>query len=141
VRGCTGESKPMSTEYLNQLFSLDGKVALVTGGTGVLGGAMARGLAGAGAKGGVVGRRREHADAVVKQIEDAGGQALTLTADVMDETQLQSVRDTALAQWGHIDILVNAAGGNFAGAIILPNQAFADMSRAAFEQVMGLNLT
>ena len=55
--------------------------------------------------------------------------------------QLKGVRDAVLATWGHIDILVNAAGGNIPDAIIMPNQAFADMPRAAFEQVMGLNLT
>lgn len=131
----------MSTEYLAKLFSLEGKVAVVTGGTGVLGGAMAHGLAGAGAQVGIIGRRRELGETVVKQIESAGGQAIALPADVLDGKQLEAVRDMALAQWGHIDILVNAAGGNIPDAIIMPNQSFADMPRAAFEQVMGLNLT
>ena len=71
---------------LTDLFSLKGQVAIVTGGTGVLGGVMARGLARAGAKVGVLGRRREQAEAVVSLIESEGGAGLALPADVLDYT-------------------------------------------------------
>ena len=78
---------------LNELFSLDGQVAIVTGGTGVLGGVMARGLARAGAKVGVLGRRREQAEHIVAEIAAEGGAALALPADVLDRAQLEAARD------------------------------------------------
>ena len=74
-------------------FSLAGKVAIVTGGTGVLGGALARGLAGAGARVGILGRRAEQAALVANEITSAGGTALPLTADVLDRAQLLTARD------------------------------------------------
>lgn len=125
---------------LTELFSLDGQVAIVTGGTGVLGGAMAQGLAQAGARVGILGRRRERAEAVVAAIERAGGQALALPADVMDQKQLEAARATVLERWGRIDILVNAAGGNVPGATLSADRTFWDLPREAFAQVFELNL-
>ena len=101
---------------IGKLFSLQDRVAIVTGGTGVLGGAMAHGLAAAGAKVGILGRRAELATAVATAINDGGGRAIPLPADVLDPAQLQTARETILAEWGRIDILVNAAGGNVQGA-------------------------
>src|SRR5215470_12908402 len=109
---------------LNELFNLEGQVAVVTGGTGVLGGAMARGLALAGAKIGVLGRRREQAETTVRAIEAEGGTALALPADVLDRGQLEAARETVLERWGRIDILVNAAGGNMPGATLAPGRSF-----------------
>ena len=123
------------------LFSLDGKVAIVTGGTGVLGGAMARGLAAAGARVGVLGRRQANADAMVANIQAAGGQAMALPADVLDKEQLQAARAAVLDTWGSIDILINAAGGNMPGATVFGDLTFFDLSREAVEQVMALNFT
>lgn len=125
---------------LTELFSLDGQVAIITGGTGVLGGAMAHGLAQAGARVGILGRRRERAEAVVVEIEQAGGQALALPADVMDQAQLEAARATVLERWGRIDILVNAAGGNVAAATLSAERTFWDLPREAFAQVFELNL-
>lgn len=93
-------------------FSLKGKVAVVTGGTGVLGGAMARGLAAAGARVGVLGRRAEKAQEVADDIRAAGGTAMPLPADVLDEASLHGARQMVLDAWGQVDVLVNAAGGN-----------------------------
>ena len=125
---------------LTELFSLDGQVAIVTGGTGVLGGAMAHGLAQAGARVGILGRRQERAEAVVAEIERAGGQALALPADVMDQAQLEAARAAVLERWGRIDILVNAAGGNVPAATLSPDRTFWDLPREAFAQVFELNL-
>ncbi len=130
----------MTDTIIAKLFSLEGQVAIVTGGTGVLGGAMARGLAQAGAHVGILGRRKERADAVVAEIEAAGGQALALAADVLDRAQLEAARDAVLAQWGHIDILVNAAGGNVPAATLSEDKTFFDLPIDAFEQVFELNL-
>jgi NAD(P)-dependent dehydrogenase (short-subunit alcohol dehydrogenase family) len=125
---------------LSDLFSLEGQVAVVTGGTGVLGGVMARGLARAGAKVGVLGRRRDHAEAVVEAIAAAGGTALALPADVLDRAQLEAVRETVLTQWGRLDVLVNAAGGNMPAATLPPGQSFFDLPVEGMEPVIALNL-
>jgi NAD(P)-dependent dehydrogenase (short-subunit alcohol dehydrogenase family) len=122
-------------------FSLTDKVAIVTGGTGVLGSAFARGLAAAGAKVGILGRRRHKAEEIAEAIEQSGGTAVPLPADVLDKEQLKSARDLVLNTWGHADILVNAAGGNMPEAIIFGNVTFFDMPQEAFEKVMVLNLT
>jgi NAD(P)-dependent dehydrogenase (short-subunit alcohol dehydrogenase family) len=77
---------------LAQLFSLEGNVAIVSRGTGVLGGALARGLAAAGARG-QPGGRTQQATLLAEAIGQAGGAALPLTADVLDGAQLQAARD------------------------------------------------
>jgi NAD(P)-dependent dehydrogenase (short-subunit alcohol dehydrogenase family) len=87
--------------FMNELFSL--------------GGAMARGLARAGAKIGVLGRR-EQAEAAVQAITAEGGAALALAADVLNREQLEAARETVLERWGRLDILVNGAGGNMPAA-------------------------
>jgi NAD(P)-dependent dehydrogenase (short-subunit alcohol dehydrogenase family) len=125
---------------LQDLFSLEGQVAVVTGGTGVLGGAMARGLARAGAKVGVLGRRREQAEAAVAQIEAEGGCALALPADVLDRGQLETARDTIVEQWGRLDVLVNAAGGNMPAATLAPGRSFFDLPIEGMQPVIALNL-
>ncbi|MFN8421120.1 MAG: SDR family NAD(P)-dependent oxidoreductase [Anaerolineae bacterium] len=127
--------------FLDEQFSLQGKVAIVTGGTGVLGGAMARGLAHAGAKIGVLGRRTTLAESAAAEICAAGGDALALPADVLDKRQLEGARSAVLERWGRIDILINAAGGNTAAANVLPDGSFFGVSLAAMEQVMALNWT
>jgi NAD(P)-dependent dehydrogenase (short-subunit alcohol dehydrogenase family) len=127
-------------QTLNNLFSLQGRVAVVTGGTGVLGGAMARGLALAGAKVGVLGRRAEQAAEVVATIAAQGGEAIHLAADVLDRGQLEAACAAALARWGRIDILVNAAGGNVPAATVAGEQTFFGLPRDALQQVIDLNL-
>jgi NAD(P)-dependent dehydrogenase (short-subunit alcohol dehydrogenase family) len=129
----------MPTEYLSNLFSLEGKTALVTGGTGVLGGAMAHGLASAGAKVAVMGRRQAQAETVAAEIVAAGGQAQALPADVLDRVQLEQACQTMLSTWGKIDILVNAAGGNAPAATVGPDDRFFDVPVDALRQVVDLN--
>jgi NAD(P)-dependent dehydrogenase (short-subunit alcohol dehydrogenase family) len=121
-------------------FSLEGKVAIVTGGTGVLGGALARGLAAAGARVGILGRRAEQAALVASEITSAGGTALPLTADVLDRAQLLAARDKIVAAWAGIDILINAAGGNIPAATVVGDRSFFDLSEDALDQVFRLNL-
>lgn len=127
-------------QLVQDLFSLSGKVAVVTGGTGVLGGAMARGLAQAGAKVAIVGRRREKAEAAVSEIISSGGQAFAAPADVMDKPQLEAIRDDILTEWGRIDILVNGAGGTTAAATISPGKTIFDMPLDPMREVIDLNL-
>jgi NAD(P)-dependent dehydrogenase (short-subunit alcohol dehydrogenase family) len=122
-------------------FSLDSKVAIVTGGTGVLGSAMAKGLAAAGAKVGILGRRVEQAVQVVAEIEAAEGSAIALVADVLEKDSLTVARDDAMSHWGRIDILVNAAGGNVPGATVHGELTFFKLAKDTFEDVVELNLT
>ncbi len=128
----------MSTQ---SLFSLQNKVAIVTGATGVLGGAIAHGLADAGATVGILGRRAERAGEVAETIRRGGGKAFALPADVLEQGELAAARDTVMQQHGHIDILVNCAGGHVPDAIIYGERTFFNMPRDAFEQVVALNLT
>ena len=123
-----------------QFFDVRGKVIIVTGGTGVLGGAMARGLAAAGARVGILGRRVQRAQEVAQAIVQEGGQALATPADVLVQEQLEQVRDAVLARWGRIDGLVNAAGGNLPGATLSPDRTVFDLSQEALRQVVDLNL-
>jgi NAD(P)-dependent dehydrogenase (short-subunit alcohol dehydrogenase family) len=129
-----------ATTLPTELFSLKGQVAVVTGGTGVLGGAMARGLSRAGAKVGVLGRRKEKAEAAVRAIEADGGGALALPADVLDRGDLEAAREAVVERWGRLDVLVNAAGGNMSSATLEPGQSFFDLPVEGMEPVMALNL-
>ncbi|MFO7545176.1 MAG: SDR family oxidoreductase [Trueperaceae bacterium] len=123
-------------------FSLTGKVAVVTGGTGVLGGAMARGLAAAGARVAVLGRRADAADAVVEAIRSAGGEAMPLpSTDVLDPASLAKARDEVVSRWGTVDVLVNGAGGNRKDATVDPSSSLFDLPPEAFRAVVDLNLT
>ena len=132
-------SGPQPGSVLEQLFDLSGKVAVVTGATGVLGGGMARGLAGAGARVGVLGRRRERAEEVAREISGSDGEAIALPADVLDGEQLEAARDAVLGSWGRLDILVNAAGGNVPGATVNDDATIFDLPREALREVLDLN--
>ncbi len=117
-------------------------MAVVTGATGFLGGeiARARGLAQAGAKVAVMGRRRGRAEEVVRQISEAGGQAMAVTADVLECGELEAARGVLLGRWGRVDVLVNAAGGNVPAATLGEGRSFFELPESAFREVLDLNL-
>lgn len=125
---------------IDTLFSLEGKTAVVTGGTGVLGTEMVLALAAAGAKVGVLGRRQEQAEVVVQQVIDQGGQAVALPANVLETESLEKAREIILEAFGTVDILVNAAGGNQPGATIGPDQTIFDLQIPDLQKVVDLNL-
>jgi NAD(P)-dependent dehydrogenase (short-subunit alcohol dehydrogenase family) len=127
-------------EFLGNLFDLSGRVAVVTGATGVLGGAMARGLSRAGARVGILGRRKERTEKVVEEIESLGGEALALQADVLARDQLMAAREAALERWGRVDTLVNAAGGNVAAATVAEDISFFGLEQGPLREVLDLNL-
>jgi NAD(P)-dependent dehydrogenase (short-subunit alcohol dehydrogenase family) len=120
-------------------FSLSGKIAVVIGGYGVLGGGLADGLAAQGAKTAVLGRRSDAVDAKVQAIQNAGGVAIPLVADALDQQALHAARDSLVQQWGPPDILINAAGGNVARARNDTTSIF-DVPLDAFEDALRLNL-
>lgn len=124
---------------MNDSFSLHGRVAVVTGGCGVLGGCLADGLAAAGAEIAVLDRRVEAAAAKAAEIQAAGGVAVPFTADVLDRTSLQRARAAIEERWGRVDILVNAAGGNVARARSDERDVF-EIPLDAHEEVLRLNL-
>jgi len=121
-------------------FSLLDKVVVITGATGVLGAALSRAVAEAGAKVVVMGRDAGRAEARAAAIRGVGGEALVLLADVLDQAQLEAARDQILATWGRIDGLVNAAGGNMPGATVGPAQDLFDVSIADTRRAVDLNL-
>jgi NAD(P)-dependent dehydrogenase (short-subunit alcohol dehydrogenase family) len=116
---------------LSRWFGLDDRVAIVTGGTGALGSAMADGLAAAGARVAVLARR-------AADVEDLD--RLGLAADVLRREELLAARDRVLDRWGRIDVLVNAAGGNVPGATLEPGQSVFELGEEAFGGVVELNL-
>ena len=122
------------------LFSLQDRVAVVTGGTGVLGSAMAEGLARAGATVAILGRRAEVAQELSAQFEEEGLSALALPADVLEKASLESARATLLDKTGRIDILVNAAGGNVPEATVVGDLTFFGLEQDALNHVFKLNL-
>ena len=120
-------------------FSLEGRVAVVTGGYGVLGGTLAAGLAAAGARVAVIGRRREAAQARADALRDEGREAMAVVADVLDDGQVRLARDQVLSAWGRVDVLVNAAGGNVAGSRNDDRSIF-EVPPGTFDDVVRLNL-
>jgi NAD(P)-dependent dehydrogenase (short-subunit alcohol dehydrogenase family) len=120
---------------VSELFGLADRVAVVTGASGVLGGEIARGLAAAGARVGLLARRREPLEELARSL---GEGALVLEADVLDAEQLDHARETVLDRWGRVDILVNAAGGNVPGATV-GERSFFELPQAALDEVVRLN--
>ena len=121
------------------MFDLSDKVAIVTGGYGVLGGSIANGLAHAGASLVILGRNEEAAHRKAKAIQDTGVAALPLATDVLDQRDLESSRTKILDHFGRIDILINAAGGNVARARTDDIPVF-NLPFDAFDEVVKLNL-
>ncbi len=125
---------------LERAFDLAGKVAVVTGGSGVLCGALARALGAQGAAVVVVAHSRlERAQAVAEEIVADGGQALALEADVLRRDSLHALADRVLAAYGRVDILVNGAGGAKKEATTSADLSFFDLPEEAVRWVMDLN--
>lgn len=120
-------------KYLSDLFSLTGRVAVVIGGTGELCGAMAEGLAGAGAEVVLVGRNVEKGQARLDRIAAAGGKAWFYAAEATNKAELQALLAAVLARSGRVDIVVNGAGINSA-------TPFFDIAEDEFDRIVRVNL-
>ena len=126
---------------MNSLFNIKDYVVVLTGGTGVLGRAIAKYLTLEGAKVAIMGRKEDVGHAIVDDICKAGGEASFYKTDVMDQTMVEQNCQDILDRYGRIDTLLNAAGGNQPGATITPDQTFFDLDAAQFQKVLNLNLT
>ena len=120
--------------YEEDLFNLEGKVAVVIGGSGVLGGEMALALGRAGAKVAILYNRNQEGALRQKQtIEEQGGQALICQANASNKTSLREARDEILAAWGRVDILVNAPGVNSTTPIL-------EIDEEEWDKILDINL-
>lgn len=119
--------------FLSELFSLEGKMAVVIGGTGELCGAMAEGLSQAGAEVVLVGRSEQKAIARIDAIASKGGRAHFVAADVSSRAGLDNLRDEVIAQHGRVDILVNGAGINSPTPVL-------DITEEEFANIIDINL-
>ena len=121
------------------MFSLHNKVIILSGATGALGGSLALSLTEAKAKIVILGRNQSLLDALLAKISPSTETA-AFVVDVMDKKSLEDVKSQIIKQFGHIDILVNAVGGNLPGAVIADDQSIFDLSVSDFDEVMDLNL-
>lgn len=119
-----------------EMFDLKGKVAVVPGGGGAIGSALARGLAGAGAAVAVVGRSLEPLESAAASIVAAGGRALAIAADATDPSDAQRSIDETVSALGRVDIIVNAIGGG-AGEVLHEAEAYPE---DAWDWIMELNV-
>lgn len=126
---------------MKNLFDIKDQVVVITGGTGVLGKAIAAHLAEQGAKVVIMGRKAEVGNAIVEDIKAKGGEAMFLTTNVLDEAILEQNLKDIMDKYGRVDALLNAAGGNMPGATISPNGNFFDLKVDEFQKVLNLNLT
>lgn len=125
--------------YIENLFDIKDKVVILTGGGGVLAGAIAEGLAKAGAKIVLLGRHIENIEARAESIILKGGSALAIQADVLDLKSLEEANTKILMLIGSPDILINLAGGNMPGATIAVDQTIFDLKTDDLDKVMNLN--
>jgi NAD(P)-dependent dehydrogenase (short-subunit alcohol dehydrogenase family) len=126
---------------VKQLFKIEGKVAVVTGASGVLGSGICKALAQSGVKVGVMDIRSEPTKALVDEIKKAGGEALALGGNVLDKASIQKECDAVLKAYGRVDFLLNYAGGNNPKATASADQTFFDIPKEALELCLALNVT
>jgi NAD(P)-dependent dehydrogenase (short-subunit alcohol dehydrogenase family) len=130
----------LAPDMSTSLFDLTNEVAVVIGATGVLGGALADGLATAGAKVAVLGRNAERGEVRAEAIRAAGGSAQFFSADAIDRVSLHAAHEAVAAALGAPTILVNAAGGNDPRVTVTPERAFESIALEDWRANFDLNL-
>jgi NAD(P)-dependent dehydrogenase (short-subunit alcohol dehydrogenase family) len=118
------------------IFRLDGRAAMVAGGGGAIGSALARALAGAGASVTIVDQSAEHMEASAEGLRAVGGESLALAADVTDQVDAERVVAATVDRFGRLDIIVNAVGGG-AGKVLFDAEAY---PRDAWDWIYELNV-
>ncbi|MFO7918287.1 MAG: SDR family oxidoreductase [Anaerolineae bacterium] len=129
----------MDVSQISELYDFTGRTALVTGGTGVLGGEMAVALVGLGANVAVLTHRRDIPDRTRARMEAGTGQYIPVPGDVLKAELLEEARQTIEERFGPVDILINAAGGNRPEATTRPDHRFFDLPDDAVDFVLDLN--
>jgi len=124
---------------MKDLFELSGKTIVITGGGGVLCGAMAKALAKAGAKVAVLDLIEDAAKKVTEEIKSDGGSAIAVRCSVLEKDTLEAAREKVVAEFGTIDVLINGAGGNKKEATTSPDLSFFDLPPDAIRFVFDLN--
>ena len=122
-------------------FDISGQVAVITGAGGIICGVMAREMAKKGAKVALLDLFVENAQKIADEINAAGGDAIAVKANVLDRASLEEARDAVVAKYGHIDFLINGAGGNTKQATVSPELDFFHLDVDAFKWVFDLNVT
>lgn len=126
---------------MNNLFDIKGNVTVITGGTGVLGRAIAKYLALNGAKVVILGRKEDVGNQIAADIRAEGGECEFMKTDVLNVETVRKNCEDILAKYGRVDTLLNAAGGNMPGATIPPDKTIFDLQPDQFQTVLNLNLT
>jgi NAD(P)-dependent dehydrogenase (short-subunit alcohol dehydrogenase family) len=126
-------------QYLKQLFGLKNKTAIITGGSGILGGEMAKGLLSAEANVIILGTKDDKLKMKLDELKKEGNNVSGHICNVLDEENLVSVKNKILDTYGTIDILINAAGGNMPGATIGVDQNIFNLRIEDFKKVTDLN--
>lgn len=122
-------------------FDIRDRTAVITGGSGHLGRAMASALAQVGVRVAILGRHAQTAQTVAESIQAEGGTALGIAVDVLDRAALEQSREQITSAFGPVDILINAAGGNSPSATTSAEQSFFDLDAEAANHIFGLNFT
>ena len=126
---------------MNELFSIEGRVAVITGAGGVLGGNVAKSFVEQGAKVVALDIRQEQLDKRVEELRQIGrGEVMGLIRNVLDIDSIRRVADEVVERWGRIDILINIAGGNMPGATLRPDQPIFEMKMEDWNKVTNLNM-
>lgn len=112
----------------------------MTGATGVLGSSIAKYLASQGANLALIGRNEEKGAALVSDISETGGKAIFLKGDVLNESDMESAKCRVMSEFGGVDVLLNAAGGNMAAANVQPDQSVFDLDIEAMRKVCDVNI-
>lgn len=127
----------------NNIFNIHGRVAIVTGATGVLGGSIANSLVEAGVKVVAMGRNENKLNEKVEELKKLShdqDSVMGFTCNILDVEELKQVRETIIEKWGRIDILVNCAGGNIPEATLQESQSLFDLSLKGWNEVIDVNL-
>lgn len=127
------------TSPKDDLFNVAGTVVAITGAAGVIYGAIAKGLAARGAKVALLDLLADKAQEVADEIEAAGGDAIGVACNVLDTDSISAALGTIIETYGRVDVLINGAGGNRAGAVVPRDGVFTDLSLDEVDKVFALN--
>jgi NAD(P)-dependent dehydrogenase (short-subunit alcohol dehydrogenase family) len=130
----------MQNSYSLNPFDLSGKVAVITGGAGILCAAMCRALAENGARIAILDLDPQSAEILAGEIRTSGGDALGIPCNVLERSSIETAAESVITKYGQVDILINGAGGNRPQATTNPEQSFFDLPADALRWVFDLNL-